>query len=359
MKLKFIHINIEKPVPILLPKLTNSIIPSDTLTGALLWNASFINKNLGDELASFIKNKKFAVSSLYPAGYVPFPSLPLKVARDFLDEFLKDYRKKLKGIVFISTEILQKILHRDENYFSVEEIKVEKDLVLEMTPSNSQNPDPENSDTGNPEAHDLPVATHGAFMKRALIPSVARGNFELAQVTEIPGPYWRDVYFINKGNYYFLVATDENILSDQELRDLVHTTLLNGVGADRSSGFGKFENVEIRVVSKDFPSNEPHNESRDFGISFSLFSSEKEINLPSFYQPEFRAGGYVFSTTIQRPKVLVALEGAVFKNSGIHGETIDLRIENTGNIDHEVFYPGTAIVLPFKQLKNLIPDQPV
>jgi CRISPR-associated protein Csm4 len=264
-------------------------VESDTLFGHICWAMEYLggfgeSKDLPSFLSQFDREPPLIMSGAFPAGFLPFPFLPpfTHEEKSDLEEKFKD---KGKGDSFDFIQWL-KTLSR-QNYIAVETFKRYRhgfskyDLyaaVLEGELSEFRFSKPDRSLSPGDESQTVEVY-HNAINR--ISGTVQEGMLFSTDVTFYKKDAALDVYL--KTGYF----------TAEELKEIFGFIGMNGFGADKSTGSGRFE----------FELKESHSfdDIEDFN-SFLLLSNTHPGVLQehsSYYTTQTKFGklGGVYSTT--------------------------------------------------------------
>jgi CRISPR-associated protein Csm4 len=341
-------------------------IPSDTLFSALLdvWN------RLGEDVAEFVEpyedaNPPFLLTSAFPfAGGVRFFPMPADLNRIFKDKLNdKDWRKNLRKIRYFSEGLLRKALAGDVldlNLFPPKRTeKVENGVALQKgqvwllkdevkkLPKHLQE-----DKKGNKRA--LKALYYLDLWKNGEVPRVTIDRIAQTSTLYHAGR----VSFAEECGLWFGVQwNDESGTYPADFLRCLENLQYEGLGGERSSGYGAFEYKE----EKDF--SLPSAKSGEAGYTLSRYHPTKD-ELPDALSEKNAAyklvnvGGWLHThaKADQRRKKLWMLEaGSIIQVSDeIQGSLTDTKPKYKSDVPefpHPVWRYGFALPIKFAEVK--------
>jgi len=119
-------------------------------------------------------------------------------------------------------------------------------------------------------------------------------------------------------HFYFLLEEELNEEDKKKLLTILNLLPIEGIGGERSSGCGKFENIEFR---DDFPTDFVGN--RRCSVSLSIPQDISEFKQFQYYNLVTRGGRNIGFNNQYLKKVKMILEGAVIE-SNAQGSVVDI-----------------------------------
>ncbi len=276
-------------------------ISSYTIFGGLCWayRLLYSEDKLLEFLDSYIKNKPFLISSIFPKKdekrFFPKPLLKSDRSKK-VDEY-----KKLKKLSFVSQDSFKKVLDG--------QIKTEQDLVDEIE--------------SQKEPVKLFIPTLEPKTKIDRLTSSTQGDGEL---------FYQENYYYNN-SFFYILFYDENL--EKEVFSSLKLLQDLGLGGDRTTGGGKVSFSEPKL---DNSFKEYITKKTDRFITLSPFIVDTDLNYKeSFYDYyTFRGvvdNNYDFkSEDIWKYKVLYLKEGSSFKvknKKEFYGEIKEVKLTKT------------------------------
>lgn len=341
----------------------SEFIPSDTLFAALLdvWN------RLGNSVDDFVKpyrhsdelpppNPPFLLTSAFPfAGDVRFYPIPVDLARIFSDNVLGDteLRKPLRKLRYFSEGLLRKMLAEgtlDDDRFPIKEnddrkkgISLQKG-TLWLLPEEVKNlPEHLQRKEKNYGAlHHLSIWKQGE-VPRVTIDRIAQTStlYHAGRVTFAQGcGLWFGVHWRKDDDFY-----------KNALQESLQALQYDGIGGERSSGYGAFDLKEEKEITPQLPDAK----IGDAGYLLSRYHPTKD-ELPAALQNEsaayklFNVGGWLHThgeADQRRRKLWMTEAGSLVQiTKDIQGSLEDVQpnYENkAGDLSHPVWRYGFAL----------------
>jgi len=274
---------------------TSSLIHSDTLYSAIYqtWLKLFAVKG---DLPIIITSAFPFVDEKY---YLPKPGLEPPGFEDL--EIREIYSKSIKGTSFLSEDIFKKWI----NGSPVDYKEMEKDIDILNT-----------------------------NIKKQIRPRVSLDRLSSTSALYHVG----EVYFTPKrAGLYFIVNCTEDIY--KKLKAVMRILSEEGLGGERSSGYGRFE---VNYINN-FIVPEVVNGKKYVTLSlYYPYSKEEFIGALESYQVS-RRGGWTTGKEKNYPqkKVIMFSEGSVF-NKEVKGKVVDVA---SSDIDHPVYKNGKVFLV--------------
>lgn len=240
--------------------------------------------------------------------------------------------KKVKKVQWVDATLYSQILNGNSIFSgSEEQMRMIKDSFL--------------------TAEQMPTDASGAY------DFVRSDVIERASIADRTGngssmPFYVDrISFRDYAGLYFLVReSDDTTL----LEEALHLLSLEGIGTDRSSGYGFFEvEPSVQPLIIDTPADAGHSVS----LSMLIPDSEEQLNellsSPRVSYDFSRRGGWITSapyTTLRKKAIYAFLPGSVFhcsNSTDTSGCIVNLQPEDTP-VKHPVWRNGKSLMLPIK-----------
>ncbi len=296
------------------------MIHSDTLFSAIA-NSYAMLFNVEE---SFFRNPPFSISSAFPFYNDTLFIKPPYIKWNVDEMERQNYRKKIKKCVFISLNVMKKIVNN-------EKISLKEKFF----------------------------ALNGFFSEKE-VPSFVYSILERphSSVSNLTGEthifYTSSVSFSKGAGLYFLVKFKDE--SEKKHFDAAIYLLSDtGIGGKRSIGHGMFHPEDGGVFQWDYKDG-------DYFINLSLYHpTEQEIKngiLENAHFSTINRQNWIFSNGTARPvrskSVRMFLEESVFNNvSGATGDMVDITPsvpESIGKISHRIYRNGKLFKIPIPGL---------
>ncbi len=303
-----------------MPKYEIDYIPSDTLYSALINSVAKLDKNKAEEIIEKTLKGKFLLSSAFLGIQINDKEiyfLPRPFIKPEKTDDEEEMKKRLRRVKYVSLKLFEEILNN---------VKLLDDTLLTSAPFGRVT----FGKFGVME-DELPEYGIEIFVFHdevsVGIDRLQRGSVPFYQ-TFLYGINYKDV----RPFFYFLYLGDETYYFELMAEE--------GIGAERSSGAGRFEieEGEIELNIKD----------GEYCVNLSLvYPSDADLKNCDFISYQIiPRGGWITSiggTGYLKPRIMMIKEGSVIKNIP-HGELYKI---DTGKLEHPVYHYGINFGIKF------------